>query len=287
MKSYTTLRNLYGTLTNNSSTGNLTLGDQLINDSIRELLSMPYDWDFSEASNTDTTVASQAQYDFPFDYEKLKSVTVTIGNFIYTVDEAENREHFDKLNETTYTADIPEYFYIYAGKLNMFPTPSTSGNTINIYYKKRVKDLSQADYTTGTVTATNGSKAIVGAGTTFTAGMVGRSIKVDSDGFYYKIASFTDASNITLDVEYGGTTGAGEAFTIGEMPILPETFQNLPVWKAAAIYYRTKEPEKTQLYEELYNEGVNRLIAQHGSKSMNPTNKRRRMRTNPNLLVTL
>ncbi|TXG77196.1 hypothetical protein E6Q11_03185 [Candidatus Dojkabacteria bacterium] len=38
MKSYTTLRNLYGSLSQNTSTANLTLGDQLINDEHRYLL---------------------------------------------------------------------------------------------------------------------------------------------------------------------------------------------------------------------------------------------------------
>ena len=38
MKSYTTLRNLFGSLSQNTSTANLTLGDQLLNDSHRYLL---------------------------------------------------------------------------------------------------------------------------------------------------------------------------------------------------------------------------------------------------------
>jgi len=39
MLSYTTGRNLYGSLTNNTTTTNLTLGDTLINQSQRKILS--------------------------------------------------------------------------------------------------------------------------------------------------------------------------------------------------------------------------------------------------------
>jgi len=68
------------------------------------------------------------------------------------------------------------------------------------------------DYATGTITATNGSTAIVGSGTTFAAGMVGQVIKIgtSSEALFYKIATFTNATSIAITENYAGVTGAGK-----------------------------------------------------------------------------
>lgn len=68
--------------------------------------------------------------------------------------------------------------------------------------------------TGGTVTVTNGSAEVVGAGTTFVAGMVGGGFIVTGDTASYKIIAFTDATHITLGSVYAGTTAAGAAYTI-------------------------------------------------------------------------
>ena len=69
-------------------------------------------------------------------------------------------------------------------------------------------------YDTGTVTATQDSTAIVGSSTTFTAGMVGRILKVDGDDNWYEISAFTDTTHITLASTYTGSTTAGASYNI-------------------------------------------------------------------------
>lgn len=71
-----------------------------------------------------------------------------------------------------------------------------------------------APYETGTVTATNGSKTITGSGTTFTAGMVGRKIRMGSENAYYRIAAFVSTTEVTLEAAYQGTTASGKTFSI-------------------------------------------------------------------------
>ncbi len=71
-----------------------------------------------------------------------------------------------------------------------------------------------APYTTGTVTATNGSKTITGSGTTFTAAMVGRKIRMESENAYYRISAFVSVTEVTLEVPYQGTTAASKTFSI-------------------------------------------------------------------------
>ena len=65
-----------------------------------------------------------------------------------------------------------------------------------------------ANYNTGTVSMTNGSNAVVGVGTTFTSAMVDRRFKIDGETTWYTVSGFTDATHITLDANYTGTTGS-------------------------------------------------------------------------------
>ena len=58
---------------------------------------------------------------------------------------------------------------------------------------------------TGTVAVTNGSAAVVGTGTTFLVGMVGKVIVIASRKV--TILTFTDATHITLSTAWPGATG--------------------------------------------------------------------------------
>lgn len=71
-----------------------------------------------------------------------------------------------------------------------------------------------APYTTGTAAITNGSKTVTGSGTTFTAAMVDRKIRFASDNAYYRIASFTSTTVITLEAAYQGDTTGSTTFSI-------------------------------------------------------------------------
>ena len=61
-----------------------------------------------------------------------------------------------------------------------------------------------------TVTATNGSAAITGVGTTFTNYRPGMGVSFGSDATVYEILSITDATNLTLTATYGGATQTPE-----------------------------------------------------------------------------
>lgn len=76
-----------------------------------------------------------------------------------------------------------------------------------------------ADYSTGTLTATQGSAALVGVSTVWTSGMVDRWIRIGSADEIYKIATFTDTTHITIESPTGGTgwqaaTTAAASYTI-------------------------------------------------------------------------
>ena len=304
MQTFTSSRNFYGDLTQNGTSTNLTLGDKLINLTTRQILNRRR-WPFLEKTTTDSTVDSQQFYDLPYDYGRLIDVTVTLSSTKYTPREVTSRQEWDRLNaSTSVESDIPEFYFIFNKQIGFYPTPSSSNtDAITYVYQRQSKNLSLADYTTGTITtATNGSTAVVGTSTVWTAKMAGLWLRItDSltantgDGRWYEIASVTDATNLVLDKTYGGISIAAgtAAYTIGQVSLIPEDYQELPVYKAAEVYFTSIKPEPTQaqLYKVLYEEGLQNMVQEHGSKSTSPVIDMGilddRHITNPNLTIAL
>lgn len=363
MKSFTTLRNLAGSLTQNVSITNLTLFDQLINDSHRYLIEKYFS---NESSTTILTVGDQQDYPLPYDYSKLKTGTLTIGNLKWTPTEILSRIDWDRINAiTNYYSDIPNNYFIYNGNFSLWPTPSTGstaltyttltgtlvagntitagsatgkiltfsstviqvavssetvfaagafttsngatgtitatavtvGNTISFNYKRRVTDLTFADYTTGTVTATNGSNAITGLATGFVVNYLPAAGNVfnlnlwlkitppSGDGNWYQINTLNSATSLTLVNKYNGGTTSGASFIIGQMPVMLEDFHDLILYRALKIYFSSvnKDVEKAEEFTKMYNEGILKMDDYVGSKSLN-VNLRGAINTiNPNL----
>lgn len=76
--------------------------------------------------------------------------------------------------------------------------------------------VTDTDVTAGTLTATNGSRTIVGVGTAFNSNQVTWHISFDNDSIqnWYKIRAFTSATQLELDVPYQGTTGSSKKYTM-------------------------------------------------------------------------
>lgn len=78
------------------------------------------------------------------------------------------------------------------------------------------------DYTTGTVTVTVTTGAVVGVGTTFTAAMVGAKFKAVGHTSWYRVKTYTDALNIVIEDDLddvasqytGGAIAGGTAYEI-------------------------------------------------------------------------
>lgn len=293
MKSYSTIRNLAGSLSQNTTSTNLTLLDQLINDAHRYLLEKYF---FNDASTTITTVASQQFYNLPFDFSKNKTDTITTGQLVWTPTEVLSRQDWDRLNVFPYTANFPSNYFIWNNQLGFYPIPSTDGNTITYNYKRRPTELTIADYSTGTVSATNGSTTITGSATSFLANYMPVAgsvlplnlwIKItppSGDGNWYKISSITSATVLTLVNTYTGGTTTGANYVIGQMPLLLEDFHDLLVYRPLMIYFSTivDNPTKRKEFADLYNEGIARMEEYAGSKTVN-VNLRQYINTlNPN-----
>lgn len=134
---------------------------------------------------------------------------------------------------------------------------------------------------TGTPTATitvrdiGGGDIIIGAGTTFVYDMIGRWFQVAAntgDNKWYQIANFYSTTAIALANPYTGIALSGATFTIGEMPLLSEDYQDLGLYRALWVYFNSIVPDanRAKLYKDLYEEGYAMLESEYGQKVTSP-----------------
>ncbi len=222
--------------TSDTSTTSLTYFKQQINTRYQLVLAQLQDYQDIKTATASTVVAQQ-YYHNPPGYVNIESVTVTIGSVKYVLKSVDSSLDWDILNAIQFTGSaIPTYFFQRRDDFGIWPTPQ-GVYTITLNYVYRDRNLTNADYTTGTVTLTNNSQTVTGSGTTFTAGMVGRWLSSTTDGYWYRISGFTSTTVLTLEEAFQGTTGSALAYTIGECPELPEESHEFLSIGATADYY--------------------------------------------------
>lgn len=246
---------------------------------------------------TSISIGGAQFYRFPPNYSKLKDITLTVGVLQWTLTEVRTREEWDNLNVFPYFASIPSKFFIYpggdhGGKIGIWPIPSTTANIITFNYKFRVPDLSLGDYTTGTVSVSNGGTTITGVGTTWipttNQGNESRWIQIAQnagDNLWYQIYSVDSTTSLTLYQPYQGITVAGGTYIIGQMPLIAEDFQDMPLQKVLQYYftYIVDDPKQSQEAKDIYNTKLSLLSEYSGSNTVNVNlSPKRVFRGNPN-----
>lgn len=264
-------------ITSDDSADNVTFGKSLINETHKLICGLKY-WPFTEETNTSTSTAGQSSVKLPVNFRKLITINVTSGSIKHTPIEVSNQATFDRITaQNSGTSDQPTYFHIREGALLLSPAISSADLTITTVSHIRPRDMTAADYVTGTVSAiANGAVAITGSGTTWTAAMVGRYIRITSEGQWYKIATRVSDTSITIDKPYEGTTIAAgsEAYTIGELPIIPEEFEDLLWLRPVSIYYMMKkEKEESSYFTREYKDMLIDLRNQYQSQTTQNTSE--------------
>lgn len=262
MKTFTDLRENIANLCNisTSDTSAMATVDINLNDSIRTICNLQGGkLRFLEATHEMETVADQEGYQIPNKFRKLIDMYVYSGDdsspassdTIYSPEMVFDPTKWKLIKQYRLgTQDVPYFTYVENQKFYIQPVPATSGNIITLRGRLNTRDLSIADYTTGTiVSVANDGTAVVGSDTTWTADMVGRYIQITQttaanggDGFWYEIGGFTDATHITLLKPYQGTAiSAGSAsYTIGQVPVIPEAYQPAIVYRSTALYWQNQ-----------------------------------------------
>ncbi len=255
-------------------------------------------------TTTITTVGVQ-DYNIPANVSKIKNDTINVGQIKFQPTFVASRQEWDMINTLPYTSDIPNYCFIYNGKLSIFPIPSTTGNIITFNYKTRVPDMTFADYSTGTLASAGmvvGSTTVTGLSTAWSStGLYPTGINLSQynlylradppygDGIWYPILSFTSDTVLTLalPVINAPNITAATTYTIGQMPLLNEDFHDMIVYGALKIYFSTIVENETKFkeYKDLYAERVEMLKDYAGTKSVNVDLEAEPQQLNPNLFL--
>lgn len=304
-----------GTL-NTAWTGNTTkIQVTFSNDDIRMVnfvtgsTALTWDVPLTATATTAITIGAEQFYPLPPNYSKLKSLTITVGALQWTPVEVLTTQEWNRLNVFPYYSDIPNNFFIYPGgdhgaQVGIWPIPSTTGNIITFSYKYRVPDLAIADYTTpGTVSVTTKTQTVTGASTTFAVTtnpqLESRWIQfantstasTSGDNLWYQISNISSTTALILYQPYQGTTVTASptsSYTIGQMPLLPEDFHDLLVYRPLMIYFSSVQPDamKHDQFKDLWEDGEKRLAEYSGSNTVDVNLGRRANMLNPNLFYS-
>ncbi len=89
------------------------------------------------------------------------------------------------------------------------------------------------------------------------------------DNQWYPISQVISGTTAYLSQAYQGQTVSGANFTIGQVPLLMEDYQDLPLYRAAMIYYTSRVPDanRATIYKNLYDEGIRKLDDMFTNKS--------------------
>lgn len=214
---------------------------------------------YTEETIDITTVAETGTYDTPADLVKVKQAYLTVDTTQYNLEQIYDEDLWQRMKATMVGSysDSPTHIFVRRDSIEVFPALESAGNTITLRYEAGGKTLQYDDYTDGTIsTLANGGTAVTGSSTTFTEAMEGRYFKINNDGVWYKILTYTSATAIVLDRNYQGTaiSGGTEAYTIGEMPRTPASTHHIPALYAAMNYYLgfKQDEQKAKLYAALY-----------------------------------
>lgn len=213
----------------------------------------------NQSSRTSSTVASTQYYDYPPGIVSLDNMKITIGSFSYTLSPIYDQATWNQLNTMTIQPTaIPQFYFPRKDDFGIWPIP-TAVWTITYYTFDRDRNMSVADYSTGTALCTTASAAVVGTGTTWTSAMVGRwftitDTTVAGQGYWYRVEAVTDATHLTLDRNWNASTIATSTHRIGESPEIPEETHILLADGTASDYYAglRNDPKTANLWDSKF-----------------------------------
>lgn len=291
MWSYEDQQEYFASMAQSANTAHMTLGYKNINMGNKKLevaMGMPP----MQEERTYLTLTTTNQYSLPERFIKMDQLYSLVGTQRYYADpeysEDAWRGYMRRPNATV--SDMLRNVFVRPGlhKFEIFPLPVTAGNTMTMIYSSFTKDLTAADYTTGNITTlAAGGVAVTLSGSTLTQAMVGRWLKITSEGNWYKILSVTDTTHMTLAMPYQGAeiTAGTESFVIGELPRTPEGTHELAVNYALWMHFLgpKRDAEMAKYYKRLWDDGLIWAADAFGSRYASAVipSQRSKMRSRP------
>lgn len=229
-------------------------------------------------SRTTTTVEDQQYYYNPPSLREIKSITVTIGDVDYELEEVSSQENWNRLNAVEVSSSIPQKYFRREYDYGIWPIPQDDDDTITISYTRNIDPLYFEDYTTGTVAVTENDQTV----TITTGNLITGAVKAgfwfslsDSNGeprgSWYRIGSITDTTHMELETYFEESAESGATYIIGQVPELLDEGMLLPAYGALADYFMLKRNdfEKGTRFNNVFwtgNPNITQLQVQ-GNKS--------------------
>lgn len=163
MKTYTQLRNTTAAYcnVNTSDTSKMSIIDDNINDSIRTMCNLHGGkLRFLEDTADMYTIANVTEYQIPNKFRKLIDIWFYSGatdsasgtNVIYTPEMVFDPTRWKKILQARFgSQDVPYFTYVENTKFYVQPVPQTDGKLMKLRGRLQTRDLTIADYTTGTI----------------------------------------------------------------------------------------------------------------------------------------
>lgn len=220
-------------------------------------------------------VASQQFYQLPIDVVRVMAVSQVVQtNFEVPLSQVRSEEEWRIKNIFTVSTAVPTHYFIYgSNQVGIWPKPASAvTNGLRFVYQPQDVDMTKADYTTGTVTITNGATAVTGTSTVWTSAShkgMWLAVTDGSDGNWYEVDTVVSNTSLTLLTPYAGPTVSAAAYKLGQLFNLPGEYADVPVDYAMRRYYDSKNnPERAKYHLERYQEAVTDAVEKYASSSL-------------------
>src|SRR5690606_28585637 len=114
---------------------------------------------FNKEYKTADIEEDQQYYQMSSDSLRVSDIKVLHGTFYYVPQLVTSEEEWNRLNAITVTGNYPTHYFIRGfNEIGLYPIPSSDvADGLVASFEPQHIELTQADFTTGTVTVTNGS----------------------------------------------------------------------------------------------------------------------------------
>lgn len=203
---------------------------------------------WSRVARKTDIVAQQQHYQLPRESLRPIGVSYKYGSSYFPLREVGSELTWEKLNAVpSVTLGIPRFFFM-KGKdlISIYPVPGSDlSEGLKVYFEPKQPRMVSEDFTSGTVTVTQGGASITHSAAGFTEDMIGRYFFLSEvDGYEYQVVDYTDTSTLVLENVYQGVSGSGKSFVIGVVPDIPSEYHDAIIdYCIARLYMRRKDPK--------------------------------------------
>lgn len=218
-------------------------------------------------------VSGQQLYQTPIDAIRVNTIVTKLSNgYQYPLEQIRSEQDWRWFNIYQYSSSYIQYYFVIGNnQIGLYPTPSYDlAGGLRLIYQPQDVDLTQDDYTTGTISVANDGVTVTGTSTVWDANMVGRQIQLTdgSDGNWYDITAVSTPTTLTIQTPSVALTASGATYRIGQVFIFPSEYDDVPVDYALARFYEARNNSSRASYHNTkYLDQVNDAVEKYASSS--------------------